>query len=55
MRGGMEAVFDDMVEPTGLLTFAPMQAARGGMFSARGRAHRGGESELAPPISETEL
>ena len=55
MRGGMEAVFDDMVTPTGLLAFAPVQGARGSLFSARGRAHRGGEPDLPPPITESDL
>src|SRR5262245_55413525 len=43
MRGGMEAVYDDMVKDTGFLRFAPAVPARGSMFSARGRAQRPGE------------
>jgi hypothetical protein len=35
MRGGMEAVYDDMVSSTGFLCFAPVQAARGTMYSVR--------------------
>lgn len=42
MRGGMEAVYDDMVRDTGFLRFAPVVEAKGGMFSARGRARREG-------------
>jgi hypothetical protein len=38
MRGGMEAVYDDVPVPLGLGHFAPLQLARGPMFSAR---HRG--------------
>jgi len=38
MRGGVEAVFDDMQMPIGLMRFAPHHAAKGGMFSARQRA-----------------
>jgi hypothetical protein len=38
MRGGMEAVYDDMPSPVGFGRFAPLQPARGRMFSARGRA-----------------
>src|SRR3954470_17590407 len=38
MRGGMEAVYDDMVKDTGFLRFAPVRVAQGTMFSARGRA-----------------
>jgi hypothetical protein len=45
MRGGMEAVYDDMQVPIGLGQFAPRKPARGPMFSARERARLGG----APP------
>lgn len=55
MRGGMECIFLDIDRPTGLLTFAPGQEARGAMFSARRRLRVAGE-ELAPPaVSEEEL
>jgi Monooxygenase af470-like len=37
MRGGMEAIYDDVGRPLGLATFAPRQKPRGGMFSARSR------------------
>jgi hypothetical protein len=40
MRGGMEAVYDDMVRDIGFLGFAPIVPAEGAMFSARGRAQR---------------
>jgi hypothetical protein len=40
MRGGMEAVYDNMVADTGFLRFAPVVDAKGSMFSARGRARR---------------
>ena len=39
MRGGMEALYGNMVEETGFLRFAPVAAAKGPMFSARGRLH----------------
>jgi hypothetical protein len=55
MRGGMEAVYDDMVEATGFLKFAPVKPARGGMFSARERARRPGVAATPPPISEDEV
>ena len=55
MRGGIEAVYDDMVEDTGFLKFAPIQAARGGMFSARGRAGRPGAPTAAAPFTEADL
>jgi hypothetical protein len=32
IRGGMEAIYDDMVVPLGFLGFAPAQSARGSLF-----------------------
>jgi hypothetical protein len=55
VRGGMEAVYDDMVQPTGMMKFAPVQPARGSMFSARGRARRPGEASIQPVFTEDEL
>ena len=55
MRGGMEAVYDDMVKATGFLAFAPARPARGAMFSARGRALRPGSSSIAAPVDEGTL
>ncbi len=55
MRGGMEAVYDDMVEDTGLLRFAPIQEARGPMFSARTRAGQSGPPTGPDPVTEEEL
>lgn len=52
MRGGMEAVYDDMVKETGFLRFAPVVPARGRMFSARGRAQRPGEETRPVPLAE---
>jgi len=40
MRGGMEAVYDDVVRDLGFLRFAPIKPAEGAMFTARGRAGR---------------
>ena len=37
MRGGMEAIYDDIAKPIGMMSFAPLQRARGRMFSARSR------------------
>ena len=34
MRGGMEAIYDDVPEPIGFLRFAPVHTARGPMFGA---------------------
>lgn len=55
MRGGMEAVYLNMVQSTGFLRFAPVQEARGAMFSARGRARQAGEPSLPVPVTEDEL
>jgi hypothetical protein len=55
MRGGMEAVYDDMVNDTGFLRFAPIRPARGSMFSARGRAQLPGEPTTPAPIAEKQL
>jgi hypothetical protein len=55
MRGGMEAVYDDMVKATGFLASAPARPARGAMFSARGRALRPGSSSIAAPVDEGTL
>ena len=55
MRGGMEAVYDDMVKATGFLAFAPIQQARGGMFSARERAKIAGSAAVPAPLREDEL
>jgi hypothetical protein len=40
IRGGMEAIYDDLNAPVGFAHFAPVQAAEGAMFSARQRARR---------------
>lgn len=53
--GGMEAVYVDVFEDIGLRRFAPLQPARGTMFSARARAHRPGASEATAPMTEDEL
>jgi hypothetical protein len=55
MRGGVEAVYDDMVEATGFLTFAPVKPARGGMFTARDRARRPGAAATPPALSADEV
>jgi hypothetical protein len=46
IRGGMEAIYDDLNAPVGFACFAPVQAAEGAMFSARQRARR---QEKTPP------
>ncbi|MFP5226955.1 MAG: monooxygenase family protein [Acidobacteriota bacterium] len=42
MRGGMEAIYDDVAVPLGFSGFAPVVPARGSMFTA---AHRAGRAE----------
>jgi hypothetical protein len=53
MRGGMEAIYDDVAEPIGLLRFAPVRPARGSMFGATHRV--GGPQNAEPVVSEKEL
>ncbi|HNN40691.1 MAG TPA: DUF4188 domain-containing protein [Nitrospira sp.] len=55
MRGGMEAVYNDILQEIGFLRFAPVQAAKGALFPARSRAGRAGESTLPPAVTEEEL
>ncbi len=40
IRGGMEAIYDDMNAPVGFGRFAGLRPAEGAMFSARQRARR---------------
>jgi hypothetical protein len=54
MRGGMEAIFDDMAKPIGTMSFAPIDKARGRLFSARSRLGLG-DSKLAAVIPEEVL
>jgi hypothetical protein len=54
MKGGVEAIYDDIWANIGLLRFAPKVAAKGTMFSARRRllaAGHGGSLEGAEPAS----
>ncbi|MFZ0705255.1 MAG: DUF4188 domain-containing protein [Candidatus Korobacteraceae bacterium] len=52
-RGGIEAIYDDLAQPIGMMKFAPMSIARGAMFGA---AHRAGKGESGDAVvSETEL
>jgi hypothetical protein len=53
MQGGMEAIYDDLPKPVGLMRFAPLKPARGPMFGA---AHRAAQTHDAKPVvSEEEL
>lgn len=53
MRGGMEAIYDDVPVPFGLSAFAPTIPARGPMFGAAHRAGSGAATE--PVLSEHDL
>lgn len=55
LRGGMEAIYDYMATPTGMMRFASLQPARGGLFSARHRLGLHGEAKIAAPFAEGEL
>jgi hypothetical protein len=54
MRGGMEAIYDDIDTPIGMMSFAPLEKARGRMFSARSRLGLG-EPRLNAVIPEDAL
>lgn len=56
MRGGMEAIYDDIGRPVGLGRFAPVVPARGRMFSARSRVggHVGADVG-APSVVEEDV
>jgi hypothetical protein len=53
MRGGMEAIYDDVANPIGFMAFAPVKTARGAMFGATHRAAT--THNLEPVVSEKEL
>ncbi len=53
LRGGMEAIYDDVPQPIGLMGFAPVLPARGPMFGAAARARKSEGTQ--PVLSETEL
>ncbi|MBV9578657.1 MAG: DUF4188 domain-containing protein [Chloroflexi bacterium] len=55
MRGGVEAIYDEMPRPLGLSAFAPTLAPRGAMFSARRRLGLESEGGLAPALAEDDL
>jgi hypothetical protein len=55
VRGGIEAIYDDLDKPLGLARFAPAVPARGAMFSARRRAARDETEPPAAVIPEAEL
>jgi len=55
MRGGMEAIYDDLGSRFGFSQFAPTQIAKGPMFSARQRLHLPGASAVQSPLEEKDL
>jgi hypothetical protein len=57
ISGGIEAIYDDIDIRLGLSAFAPMQPARGAMFSARRRLHLEESGADVPPsaVSESEV
>jgi len=52
-RGGIEAIYDDVPKPIGMMTFAPVVAAVGPMFGASERAGKG--IAARPVLTEEEL
>lgn len=52
--GGIEAIYDAVETPVGLLGFAPARPARGPMFSARARLEPGAAAPPAP-VAEAAL
>jgi hypothetical protein len=55
LRGGMEAIYDDLKQPIGFLRFAPSRAARGPMFSSRQRLGLAGDPPISSAVPESEL
>jgi hypothetical protein len=55
MRGGIDAIYDDMSRPIGLGRVGTAMTARGRMFSARHRAGRQEAPVAAPVIAESAL
>lgn len=53
LRGGMEAIYDDVAPKIGFSSFAAVVPARGSMFGATHRASRG--ESLESVVSEQEL
>jgi hypothetical protein len=52
MQGGIEAIYDDLAAPIGMMKFAPVVPARGPMFGATQRAGQGRREEAVVPESE---
>jgi hypothetical protein len=54
LRGGMEAVYDDIPQRRGFASFAPVHPARVAMFGSAARVGRP-EDDLAPVVAEDDL
>ena len=54
IKGGFEAIYDNLDSPVGLLAFAPGVRAKGPMFSARNRLGDAAAAP-APAVAEAEL
>lgn len=54
LRGGFEAIYDDVPAPLGLSGFAPNIPAQGAMFSSRKRLKIEGEAAIPSPVPEEE-
>jgi Domain of unknown function (DUF4188) len=52
-RGGIEAIYDDVAQPIGMMGFAPVLPARGPMFGASARSGRPGGGQAV--LSEEQL
>ncbi len=50
IRGGMEAIYDNVLKPIGFLRFAPTTPARGPRFTALQRAGRGQTTAPSDPV-----
>jgi hypothetical protein len=53
LKGGMEAIYDDVPQPVGFMRFAPVVDARGAMFGAMQRA--AAKQAAEPVVSEEDL
>ena len=54
LKGGMEAIYDDVPQPVGFMRFAPVVDARGPMFGAMERA-AAKQAAAEPVLSEQDL
>ena len=55
LRGGFEAIYDDMPQPIGMMKFTPLSTARGSVFSSRQRLNREGAETSTAPLAESDV